>query len=180
MRWKKIAGLATLLLFTNGCAFPQKPNHTPINTNPMKFESAVFTHNQYIPTKYTCDGTSVNPSLKISDVPATAQSLVLIVDDPDAPSGDFVHWVMWNIDPKITEIAEDSVPTNAVQGVNSGGENKYYPPCPPTGAHRYFFKLYALDTKLSIPPTTDKTQLLAAMQGHIINQTEIIGLYSRQ
>ncbi len=147
---------------------------------PMKLESPVFTHNQYLPTKYTCDGTSVNPSLKIADVPDNAKSLVLIMDDPDAPNGDFVHWIMWNIDPKTIEITEDSVPTGATQGINSGGENKYYPPCPPTGAHRYFFKLYALDTKLDLPPTTDKTQLLAATQGHIVNQTEIIGLYSRQ
>jgi len=146
---------------------------------PMKLESPVFTHNQYLPTKYTCDGTSVNPSLKIADVPDNAKSLVLIMDDPDAPNGDFVHWIMWNIDPKTIEITEDSVPTGATQGINSGGENKYYPPCPPTGAHRYFFKLYALDTLLPADPALNKDQIRELMEGHILERVILRGYYER-
>ncbi len=176
---RRIVLLLIVILLSGGCTLNTQPK-IPVNIIPMKLESLVFSHNQYLPTKYTCDGTSINPSLKISDIPADAKSLVLIVDDPDAPSGDFVHWLMWNIDPKTTTIEEDSAPTGAVQGVNSGTENKYYPPCPPSGVHHYNFKLYALDTKLNSPNTTDKTGLLTAMQGHVITETSIVGLYSKK
>ncbi len=176
---QKIILLLIAVLLTGGCAQIQKIQ-TPINIIPMKLESLVFTHNQYLPTKYTCDGTSINPSLKIGDVPTNAKSLVLIVDDPDAPSGDFVHWLVWNIDPKTTTIEEDSVPAGATEGANSASTAKYTPPCPPSGVHHYQFKLYALDTKLNLPSTTNKAELLTAMQSHIVNEIMMVGLYNRK
>lgn len=176
---QKIIILLIAVLITGGCIFTPK-SKTPITIIAMKLESLVFTHDQFLPTKYTCDGTSINPSFKISEVPNNAKSLVLIVDDPDAPSGDFVHWLLWNIDPKTTTIEEDSVPTGATQGTNSENEAKYTAPCPPTGVHHYNFKIYALDTKLNLPSSTDKTGLLSAMQGHIVNGTTMIGLYNKK
>jgi Raf kinase inhibitor-like YbhB/YbcL family protein len=146
----------------------------------MKLTSPIFNNNQPIPSKYTCDGENVNPPLSISEVPENAKSLVLIVDDPDAPMGTWVHWTLWNIDPKITEIAENSVPLNAVQGKTSFGNNKYGGPCPPSGTHRYFFKLYALDNTLTLSSSSTKGDLEKAMEGHIIEKTELIWLYSRK
>ena len=176
---RKFALLICAIFLMSGCANNKQPTK-PINLLPMKIESKVFLNNQFLPTKYTCDGTSVNPSLKIADVPAEAKSLVLIVDDPDAPSGDFVHWLVCNIDPKITDIEEGSVPAGGIQGTGSSGTAGYVPPCPPSGVHHYTFKLYALDTKLGLPNTTTKTELLTAMQGRVINETAMIGLYSRK
>lgn len=144
----------------------------------MKITSTVFENNGNIPAKYTCDGEGINPPLSFNEVPALAQSLVLISDDPDAPSGTFVHWTVWNIDPKATGITENSVPAGATQGITSYGEEKYGSPCPPSGVHHYHFKLYALDTKLYLP-SVRADSLEKAMVGHIIDQTELIGLYSR-
>lgn len=156
----------------------------------MKITSSAFENNGNIPSKYTCDGEGVNPPLSFSEIPATAQSLVLIVDDPDAPSGTFVHWTVWNIDPKTTGIAENSIPAGATQGMTSYGKEGYGVPCPPisgsasggqmppSGVHRYFFKLYALDTKLYLPAVRADS-LEKAMIGHTLAQAEIIGLYSR-
>lgn len=144
----------------------------------MKITSSAFENNGNILSKYTCDGEGVNPPLSFSEIPATAQSLVLIVDDPDAPSGTFVHWTVWNIDPKTTGIAENSIPAGATQGMTSYGKEGYGVPCPPTGVHRYFFKLYALDTKLYLPAVRADS-LEKAMIGHTLAQAEIIGLYSR-
>lgn len=144
----------------------------------MKITSPAFENNKNLPSKYTCDGEGVNPPLSFSEIPTAAQSLALIVDDPDAPSGTFVHWTVWNIDPKSTGIAENSIPAGAIQGITSYGESKYGFPCPPSGTHRYFFKLYALDTKLYLP-SVKADSLEKAMVGHTLDQAEIIGLYSR-
>lgn len=176
---RKFALLVCAIFLMSGCARDKQPTK-PINLSPMKIESKVFFNNQYLPTKYTCDGTSINPSLKIADVASEAKSLVLIVDDPDAPNGDFAHWLVWNIDPKITQIEEASVPTGGVQGTGSSGIIGYAPPCPPSGVHHYTFKLYALDIKLNLPSGANKTDLLAAMQGRVINETTMVGLYSRK
>lgn len=129
-----------------------------------------------IPVKYTCSGENINPEISISGIPAETKSLALIMDDPDAPSGDFVHWVMWNI---LTDgkISENSAP--GVQGVNDFGENKYGGPCPPSGTHHYHFKIYALDTKLELPAETDKQGLLKAMEGHVLASGELVGLFKK-
>ena len=133
-----------------------------------------------IPTKFTCNGTNVSPELQISGVPNEAKSLVLIVDDPDAPRGLFTHWIVWNIDPKTTRIAENSAPTAAVQGTNDFGKRNYGGPCPPSGAHRYFFKIFALDTKLELKPGARRVELDAAVRGHVLAQGELMGRYSHK
>jgi Raf kinase inhibitor-like YbhB/YbcL family protein len=146
----------------------------------LKISSQAFGNNSAIPKKFTCDGEDINPLLKIENVPAGAKSLALIMDDPDAPGGMWVHWVVWNIDPGVSEIKEDSVPKGGVQGINDFRKHDYGGPCPPSGTHRYFFKLYALDTVLNIGTSSTKTDLEKAMKGHIISQAQIIGLYSRK
>ena len=144
----------------------------------MKLVSSAFEHNQKIPAKYTCMGEGVNPPLKFVDVPENAKSLVLIVDDPDAPMGTWVHWVVFNIDPKIKEFSENSKP-DGVEAVTSFGRTGYGGPCPPSGTHRYFFKLYALDTTLNLLENADKKRVEDAMHVHIIDQAELVGLFSR-
>lgn len=145
----------------------------------MQLTSLAFSHNQSMPPKYTCDVENVNPPLSISDVPEGAKSLALIVDDPDAPRGDWVHWLVWNISPNTKEVAENSFPQGAIQGITDFGKNEYGGPCPPSGTHRYQFKLYALDTTLSLSPSTKKADLEKAMEGYILTQTMLVGLYQR-
>ncbi len=146
----------------------------------MKLQSPTFQPNEFIPSKYTCDGGNVNPPLQFSGVPDSAQSLTLIVDDPDAPAGTWVHWIIFGIDPKIKEIKENSLPEKAVQGMTSFGRIGYGGPCPPSGTHRYFFKLYALDQDLNFDDTPTKDALERAMAGHILDSAELIGLYQRK
>lgn len=146
----------------------------------MIITSPVFQNNAFIPSKYTCDGENVNPPLGIKDVLPAAKSLVLIMDDPDAPRGVWVHWTVWNIDPKTTLIPEKNVPFQAIEGKTSFGNPGYGGPCPFSGTHRYFFKLYALDAALNLSPQADKSNLEKAMEEHILDKTEIIGLYSRR
>jgi len=137
---------------------------------------SVFKHNGLIPAKYTCDGDNVNPPLNIEGIPENAKNLVLIMDDPDAPMGTFVHWVVWNI-PISGKLEEDSIP--GIEGMNSARRNSYMGPCPPSGTHRYFFKFYALDTELDISKNSTKQDVENAMKGRIIAKGEIIGLYKR-
>lgn len=150
----------------------------------MKIESSAFQNNQAVPSKYTCDGENINPPLSFSDVPKDAKSLILIMDDPDVPKtirpdGMWDHWLVWNIPAGTTIINEGSTPPGIV-GKNTGGQFGYQGPCPPDREHRYFFKLYALDTMLSLnTPTTTKQILEQAMEGHILEKTELIGLYKR-
>jgi hypothetical protein len=146
----------------------------------FKISSPAFQNNGDIPQKYTCDGIDVNPPLKIDNVPSETKSLALIVDDPDAPMGTWVHWVVWNIDPKTAEIQEDAVPKGALLGVNDFRKNDYGGPCPPSGRHRYFFKLYALDRILNLGMTAKKADIESAMKGHILSEAQIIGLYARR
>ena len=145
----------------------------------MKLSSPVFEDNKFIPSKYTCDGENINPSLKISEVPEEAKSLVLIVDDPDAPIGIWDHWILWDISPSISIIRENSIPKGSVQGENSFGKKSYGGPCPPGGTHRYFFNLYALDKILELSDRTTKKELEKEMKNHILDKTELIGLYRR-
>ncbi len=145
----------------------------------LQLSSPAFAHEGAIPARYTCDGQDINPPLAFGNVPAGTKSLALIADDPDAPVGMWVHWVMWNIPPETREIRENSVPAGGVQGLNDWKKNLYGGPCPPSGTHRYFFKLYALDTKLTLAPATTKTALERAMTGHILARGELMGTYRR-
>jgi len=149
----------------------------------MQLTSPSFNSNDFIPAKFTCDGLNINPKLKITGVPAEVESLVLIVDDPDASSGDWVHWLVWNIDPTVAVIEEGSLPVGVIQGRTDFGKNEYDGPCPPasrTGIHNYHFKLYALNVSFAdLSPNTDKQKILKLMEGHILGKTELIGKYSR-
>jgi Raf kinase inhibitor-like YbhB/YbcL family protein len=145
----------------------------------LQITSPAFQNNGHIPRQYTCDGRDINPPLMIANVPQRAKSLALICDDPDAPIGIWVHWVIWNIDPGVKEIKENTVPTSAIVGINDFRNHSYGGPCPPSGTHRYFFKVYALDTVLGISPNSTKADLEKAMKGHILAQGELIGLYKR-
>jgi len=142
----------------------------------LSVSSSAFENNKLIPSKYTCDGEDVNPPLTIEGVPDGTKSLVLIVDDPDAPMGTFDHWVVWNI-PPTSKIEENAVP--GTEGVNDFRKRSYGGPCPPYGTHRYFFKVYALDTKLDLSPNSRKKDVEKAMQGHVLAKGELIGLYRR-
>ena len=133
-----------------------------------------------IPAKFTCNGANANPELKINGVPNEAKSLGLIVDDPDAPRGLFTHWIVWNIDPKTTDIGENSAPAGGVQGTNDFGKRNYGGPCPPSGTHRYFFKIFALDMKLDLKPSARRAELDAAMRGHTLAQGELMARYSHK
>ena len=146
----------------------------------MKLTSPAFENNQMIPEQYTCDGNNVNPPLTISDTPANAQSLVLIVSDLDAPAGIFQHWIVYNIAPETTFIGRDSVPEGAIQIKNDFGYLNYGPPCPGTGTHRYFFKIFALDQKLDLPADSKLRDLAGKINGHTLDSGELIGLYKRK
>jgi len=143
----------------------------------LKITSPAFQHNDVIPDKCTGDGKDINPALQIEGIPEGTQSLALVVDDPDAPMGTWDHWVVWNIPPS-NQIKENSVP--GTEGMNSFRKHSYGGPCPPSGTHRYFFKVYALDTKLTLNPSSNKRDLEKAMQGHILAKGEIVGKYSRK
>jgi Raf kinase inhibitor-like YbhB/YbcL family protein len=145
----------------------------------MQLHSNAFGNNQSIPSKYTCDDGNINPPLSITDVPAGAKSLVLIVNDPDAPSGNWIHWLVWNIDPSTREITESSVPEGATEGTNSFGQTSYGGPCPPSGTHRYLFNLYALDIVPDLSSDAKYQNVEVAMSGHIIDQATLIGLYQK-
>ncbi len=149
----------------------------------MKLFSEAFKQNGKIPFKYTCQGLDINPPLEISDVPTEAKSLALIVDDPDVPERIrkdrlWVHWVAFNIDPKTRSI-EEGIETLGTFGRNTDGKNVYMGPCPPDKEHRYFFKLYALDSMLKLNEGISKEELLVGMSGHILAQCELIGRYEK-
>ncbi|MDD5477052.1 MAG: YbhB/YbcL family Raf kinase inhibitor-like protein [Candidatus Omnitrophica bacterium] len=143
----------------------------------MRISSPAFEHNAFIPVKFTCQGKGVNPPLSIEGLPKETKSLALIVDDPDAPGGDFVHWVVYDA-PVTSRVEENSV--FGKQGVNSLGKSGYVSPCPPAGVHRYFFKIYALDTLLNLKAGISKTNLEFAMTGHILDQAQLVGLYQKK
>jgi Raf kinase inhibitor-like YbhB/YbcL family protein len=146
----------------------------------MKLTTKAFSELRPIPERFTADGENVNPPLAIRGVPRAAKTLVLIVDDPDAPMGTWNHWLVWNISPGTTVIKEDSVPRGAVVGQNDSGTAKYVGPSPPRGTHRYSFRLYALDQKLNLPPGADRDALDQALQGHVIAKAELLGRYARE
>ena len=151
--------------------------YTGFSQSGMKLTSPAFEENGFIPAQYTCQGADVSPALSLQGLPPETQSLVLIVDDPDAPGGMWVHWVVFNILPT-ENIGQGGEP--GTQGSNDFRKTSYGGPCPPQGVHRYFFKLYALDTFLPLSSGARKKEVEAAMQGHIIGQATLIGLYEKK
>jgi len=149
------------------------------NLTTMKISSPAFENNMPIPSKYTCEGENINPPLLSEDVPPEAKSLVLIVDDPDAPRGTFIHWVVFNISPQANFIEENSVPLGALLGKNDANSLNYYGPCPPSGEHRYIFHLYALDTQLNLTNGASISEIKDAMRNHILTETELVGRYQK-
>ena len=150
----------------------------------MKLTSPAFQDGEIIPSLYTCEGKNINPPLEINGVPTAAKSLVLIMDDPDVPA--FVradqmydHWVLFNIPPKTHKIPEHASSPPGIQGRNTAGANQYTGPCPPDRQHRYFFKLYALDATLHLPAGSTKKEVEKAMEGHILVQSQLVGLYEK-
>ena len=171
-----------MFFFMTALAMPvigltQPPSAAPRSS--LTITSSAFPEGGKIPKKYTCDDSNVSPPLRIGNVPQSARSLALIVDDPDAPGRTWTHWLVWNIDPRASEIREKSVPPNAVQGTSDFGNASYGGPCPPSGTHRYYFKVYALDTTLSLSSSAKKAALEKAMAGHIVGEGSLMGTYSR-
>lgn len=144
----------------------------------IKITSPAFAEGEMIPRKYTCDGDDISPPLQISDVPENTKALALIMDDPDAPVGGWDHWIVFNIPASISQINEGEEPQGTT-GKNSWGRTGYGGPCPPSGTHRYFFKLYALDTMLDLEQGASKKKILKAMEGHILAQGKLMGKYKR-
>lgn len=151
----------------------------------LTLTSNSFVDGGMFPPKYTCDGANISPPLGWSGAPSGAKTFALINDDPDAPGGDWVHWVVWNI-PATVQSLKEGMPKEAKfgdgtrQGTTDFGDIGYGGACPPSGVHRYFFKLYALDTILELPPTTKKAQLLSSIKGHVLEETKIMAKYSRR
>lgn len=139
----------------------------------------MFENNTKIPDKYTCEGANINPPLSILNVPQNTKSLVLIVDDPDAPAKTWIHWTVFNIDPTVSEVPQNSVPKGGIEGMTDFGRPGYGGPCPASGVHRYFFKLYALDLIFEPSLSADKKTIEEKMKGHVLEKAEIIGLYER-
>jgi Raf kinase inhibitor-like YbhB/YbcL family protein len=150
----------------------------------MKLTSLAFNDGDTIPKKHTCDGEDISPQLEWELVPENAKSIVIISDDPDAPMGTWVHWVYYDIPANINGLPENIPPVESPeiggkQGTNDFGKTGYGGPCPPGGTHRYYFKVYALDAILNLSPGAEKAQLLEAMEGHIIDQVQLMGKYNR-
>lgn len=145
----------------------------------MTITSTAFQDNDFIPTEYSYDGSNINPPLTFSEVSPEAKSLALIVEDPDAPTGTFTHWILYNISPATLQIMEGELPIGAKQATNDFETRGYGGPRPPDGTHRYFFKLFALDTMLEdVHPEDKSEEIYGAMEGHVIDQAELVGLYA--
>ena len=146
----------------------------------FKITSPAFANEVAIPSKYSCDGQNISPPLQWSDPPPGTGSLALIVDDPDAPAGTWTHWVVFNISPDLRELPDNmqAADLGVTIGENSSGHSNYNGPCPPSGTHHYFFKLYALDTTLSLDKSAGEKQVLAAMEGHILAEADLMGTFS--
>jgi len=164
------ASLIILLLVNSATGSPSQ----------MTITSPAFSAGAEIPAKFTCNGQSTSTELRISGTPPGARSLALIAEDPDAPSGVFTHWLVWNIDPQTTRWGENSVPAGALQGTNDFSKKGYGPPCPPSGTHRYVFKIFALDRPLELKVGAHRADVEGAMRGHILAQGELIGRYTHK
>ena len=160
--------------------FDSAPAQSSSAQTSLKVTSPAFFEGGKIPKKYTCDDSNVSLPLHIDGAPSATKSLALVVDDPDAPGRTWTHWLVWNIDPKTKDIRENSVPGNAIQGTTDFGNTKYGGPCPPSGVHRYFFHVYALDTTLSLPASANRKAIEKGIAGHIIANGSLMGTYSRE
>jgi Raf kinase inhibitor-like YbhB/YbcL family protein len=168
------------VLISSGCMTWWQTQETEIGDAGMEtmvLTSPAFGEGASIPSKYTCDGADVNPPLRIGGVPQGAKSLVLMVHDPDAPGGDWIHWLVYDIKPGTTDISEDSVP--GVEGMNDFRRQGWGGPCPPSGTHRYVFKIYALNSTLGLPLTAGKSELFAALRGRVLALAQLTGTYRR-
>lgn len=150
----------------------------------ISVNSSAFKEGEIIPSKYTCDGANVSPPLSWSGIPDGTKSIALICDDPDAPMGTWVHWVIYNLPRDADGLPEavprsETLPNSAKQGTNSGGKIGYDGPCPPSGTHRYYFKVYALDISPNLPPGISKGRLQEETKGHILAEGQLMGRYSR-
>lgn len=145
----------------------------------MRIKSPAFEYGKEIPSLYTCQGKNIIPPLEFFDVPQDAKSLALIVDDPDATIGNFTHWMVWNISPTILRIEEGIAPLESEQGLNSSGQKGFMSPCPMTGNHRYFFKLYAINKRLSVYPEVTRKELESEINNSLIEKAETMGTYQR-
>lgn len=173
---REIVAFSLLLIIAmSGCA---TASDTADGGENMKVTSPAFENEGDIPGKYTCKGEDISPPLKIEDVPDEAKTLALIVDDPDAPAGTWVHWVVWNISPG-GNIAENTVPPGAKQGTNDFRKKDYGGPCPPSGTHRYFVRVYALSGKPDLEEGATRDELDRAMEGKIIEQATLMGRFSK-
>lgn len=175
---KKINILVLFIVFLSLCLVKAENIKAQTGGLGMNIKSPEFKNNESIPRKFTCQGEDINPALTIENIPQGTKNLALIMDDPDAPMGTWVHWVVFNIPVDVSEIKEDSIPGE--QAMNSFGRKDYGGPCPPSGTHHYFFKVYALDTQLLAGSIRDKRSLEKAMQGHILDKAELVGLYKKQ
>jgi Raf kinase inhibitor-like YbhB/YbcL family protein len=184
---KKVVLLIVPMLLFCCCKGSEKAESEAAGGEKMeiKVTSSAFAEGGLIPAKYTCDGQDISPPLQWEGVPEGTKSIALISDDPDAPRGMWVHWVLFNLPADNTGIEENippekTLPNGAIQGITDFGRVGYGGPCPPSGTHRYFFKVYALDTKLDLAAGANKSQLLKAMEGHILGQGQLIGKYKRR
>jgi hypothetical protein len=177
--------LTSLMLAVAIACSPQGEHTKEVTAVKMQLTSPAFAQGQPIPKKYTCEGPDLSPPLKWSSAPEGTKSFALICDDPDAPVGTWVHWVIYNIPASATELQEgvpkaETVLGGAKQGMNDFKRIGYGGPCPPPGnPHRYFFKLYALDTELNLKTGATKGDLVEAMQGHILAEAQLVGTYKR-
>lgn len=146
---------------------------------PLTLTSSAFESGQPIPLEYTCDGDSINPPLKIEGVIPEVKSLVLIMEDPDSSNGTFDHWILWNIHPRTKIIEEGYEPEEAMAGKGSSGSLDYEGPCPHSGTHRYLFKVYGIDTVLSLPKGSTKEDVMEEIEGHILQEGELMGTYEK-
>ena len=146
----------------------------------MLIKSRAFKDGEYIPSRYTCDGENFNPPLEIYDIPEGTKTLAIVVDDPDAPSKTWVHWLLWNIPVENHSIEENEPPKDAIYGINDFGKLEYDGPCPPPGVHRYFFKVYALNRELPLPEGATKEELMNTIEQCKIDSAQLVGLYARK
>jgi Raf kinase inhibitor-like YbhB/YbcL family protein len=177
-----IAVVLAMAALVGGCAegSSERPVHTAIEPTMevgMKLSSPAFEPGEPIPVRFTCDGSDVSPPLQLSDIPEQAVSLILVMDDPDAPNGVWDHWIVYDVVPQ--EIIDEAVATLGTPGTNSWRRTGYGGPCPPSGAHRYYFTVYALDTGLGLPSGADKAEVLEAVSGHVLAEAVLMGRYSR-
>ncbi|MBU0906804.1 MAG: YbhB/YbcL family Raf kinase inhibitor-like protein [Nanoarchaeota archaeon] len=168
--------LGTIILF-----FEQPPIDQNTTANgTLKLISPGFNNNDRIPQKYTCQGENISPPLEISGIPKRTKSLVLTLEDPDAPLKTWTHWIVYNLPPENISLAENSLPEEAMQGENSWEESNYGGPCPPSGEHHYILNLYALDKTLEFSRTPKKSDIESSMRNHVLDHAQLTGIYSKE